>query len=64
MLQFISSHPVDLICIEESNLNLSSFSGSLDFLLYDSVAPTPGMVFFLLMSQTLAAASSFLSGRA
>ena len=25
MLHFISSHPVDLICIQESNLNLSSF---------------------------------------
>ena len=25
LLHFISSHPVDLICIQESNLNLSSF---------------------------------------
>ena len=39
-------------------------SGSLDSLLCDPVAPNPGLVFFLLISQTLAAASSFSSGRA
>ena len=39
-------------------------SGSLGFLLCDPMAPTPDLVFFLLMSQTLAAASSFSSGRA
>ena len=37
---------------------------SLDSLLRDPMAPTPDLVFFLLMSQTLAAASSFLSSRA
>ena len=37
---------------------------SLDSLLCDPMAPTPDLVFFLLMSQTLAAASSFSSGRA
>ena len=39
-------------------------SGSLDTLLCDLIAPTPGLVFFLLMSHTLAAVSSFSSGRA
>ena len=61
LLHFISSHPVDLICIQESNLPLS---GSLDSLLCDLMAPIPDPEFFLLMSQTLAAASSFSSGRA
>ena len=41
-----------------------SLSESLDSLLCDPMAPTPDLVFFLLMSQTLVAASSFLSGRA
>ena len=63
-LHFISSHPVDLICIQESNLNLSSSFRIPDSLLCDPMAPTPDLVFFLLMSQTLAVASSFLSGRA
>ena len=61
---FISSHTVDLIYIQESSLNLSSFCGFLNSLLCDLMAPTPDLVFFLLMSQTLAAASSFSSGRA
>ena len=64
LLHFISSHPVDLICIQKSNLNLSSLSGSLDFLLCVLIAPTPGLVFFLLMSKTLAATSSSSSSRA
>ena len=38
--------------------------GSLDSLLCDPIAPTPDLVFFLLMSQTLAATSSFSSSRA
>ena len=37
---------------------------SLDSLLCDLMAPTPDLVFFLLMSQTRAAASSFSSSRA
>ena len=37
---------------------------SLDSMLCDPMAPTPDLVFFLLMSQTLAAASSFSSSRA
>ena len=40
------------------------FSGSLDSLFCDLMAPTPHLVFFLLMSQTLTATSSFFSGRA
>ena len=39
-------------------------SGSLDSLLCNPMAPTPDLVFFLLMSQTLVAASSFSSSRA
>ena len=38
--------------------------GFLDSLLCDPMAPTPDLVFFLLMSQTLAAASLFSSSRA
>ena len=64
LLHFNSSHPVDLIYIQESNLNLSSFSGSLDSLLYNPMAPTPDLVLLLLMSQTLVTASSFSSSRA
>ena len=42
-----------------------SISGSLDFLLCDLIAPTPGLALFLLMPLTLAASSSsFSSGRA
>ena len=61
---FLSSHPVYLICIQKSNLNASFFLRPLDFLLCDLIAATPVLIFFLLISQTLAAASSFLSGRA
>ena len=39
-------------------------SGSLDSLLCDIIAPTPSLAFFLVMPLTLAAASSFSSGRA
>ena len=39
-------------------------SGSLDSLLCNPMAPTPDLVFFLLVSQTLVAASSFSSSRA
>ena len=50
LLHFLSSHPVDLICIQESNLN-SSFSFRIP-------------EFSLLMPRTLEAASSFSFGRA
>ena len=39
-------------------------SGSLDTLLCDLIALTPGLAFFLLMTCRLAASSSFLPGRA
>ena len=57
---------IPLTLFVSRNLTLIYFplSGFLDSLLYDPMAPTPDLVFFLLMSQTLAAASSFLSGRA
>ena len=47
-----------------SNLTLTHFplSRFLDSLLCDVMAPAPGLVFFLLMSHTLAAASSFSLG--
>ena len=64
LLHFISSHPLDLICIQESNLNLSSSFRIPGFSALRSDRSTPNLVFFLLMSQTPAAASSFLSGRA
>ena len=64
LLHFISSHPVDLIHIQESNLNSSSFFQIPGYLLCDPMAPTPNLVLFLLMLQTLAGASSFSSSRA
>ena len=63
LLHFISSHPVDLIYIQDSNLNLSSFFRIPDSLLCNSMAPNHDLVYFLLMSQTLVAASSFSSSR-
>ena len=41
-----------------------TLSGSLDPLLCDLIAATPGLIFFLLMPHTLAAASSFSSSGA
>ena len=65
LIHFISSHPVDLIYIQESNLNLSSSFRIPGFsTLQSHGTPPPRLVFFLLMSQTPAAASSFLSSRA
>ena len=45
-------------------LTLLPLSGFLDSLLCVLIAPTPGLAFSLLMPRTLAAASSFSSGRA
>ena len=42
----------------------SPLSGSLDSLLCDLIAPTPGLAFFLVMPRTLAAVSSFSSSKA
>ena len=63
-LHFILSHPVDLICIQESNLNSSSSFRIPGFSALRSHGTHSQSGIFLLMSQTLAAASSFLSGRA
>ena len=64
LLHFISSHSLILFISRILTLiNLPLFR-SLDSLLCDLIAPTLDLVFFLLMSQTLAAASSFSSSRA
>ena len=63
LLHFLSGHPIDLICIQESNLNSSSLSGSLDSLLCDLIAPTPDLAFSLPIPRMLVGVSSFLSGR-
>ena len=55
---------IPLIIFISRNLTLIYYSGFLDSLLCDPMAHTPDLVFFLLMSLTLAAASSFSSGRA
>ena len=55
--------PLILFVFRNLTLIYLPLSGSLDSLLCDSIAPTSDLVFFLLMSQMLAAASSFLSGR-
>ena len=46
LVHFISSHPVDPICIQESNLNISSSFEFLDSLLCDPMTPTSDLVFF------------------
>ena len=58
--------PISLILSVSRNPILTHlpFSRFLDSLLCNLIAPTPGLVFFLVMPRTLAAASSFLSGRA
>ena len=63
LVHFISSHPVDLICIQESNLNLSSsfWIPGFSALRSDGTHSRSGI---FLMTQTLAAASSLTSGRA
>ena len=65
LLHLLLSHPVDFICIKESNLNSSSsFPIPDSLLLCVLIAPTPGLAFSLVMPRTLAAALSFSSGRA
>ena len=56
--------PLTLFVSRNLTLIYLALSGFLDFLLCDVIALTPGLVFFLLMSHTLAVASSFSSGRA
>ena len=59
-------HLIPLTSFVSRNLTLIHLllSVSLDSLLCDLIAATPDLLFFLLMLQTLAAASSFSSGRA
>ena len=64
LLHFILSHPVDLIYIQQSNLNLFSFFWIPEFSALRSDCSHSRSGIFLLMSQTLVAASSLLSGRA
>ena len=56
--------PLTLFVSRNLILNYLLLSGSLDSLLCNLIAPTPGMAFSLLMPRTLATASSFSSGRA
>ena len=56
--------PFSLFVFRNQTYIYLPLSGFLDSLLCDLMAPTPDLVFFLLMSQTLGAALSFLSGRA
>ena len=64
LLHFISSHPVDFIYIQESNLNLFSSFQIPGFSALRSHGTHSDLVFFLLMSRMLAMASSFSSSRA
>ena len=45
LLHFVSSHRVDLICIQKSNLFYLPLSESLDSLLCDPIAPTANLYF-------------------
>ena len=65
LLHFLSSHPVDLTSVSRKPIftHLPP-SRSLDSLLCDLIAPTPGLAFSLLMPRTLAATSTFSSGKA
>ena len=56
--------PLTLFVSRNLTLIYLPLFGSLDFLLCNPMAHTPDLVFFLLMSQTLVAASSFSSSRA
>ena len=64
VLLFISSYTDDLICFQESKLNSSSSFGIPDCSALRSDCTHPGLAFFVLITHTLAAASSFSSGRA
>ena len=56
--------PLTLFISRNLTLIYLPLFGSLDSLLCNPMVPTPDLVFFLLMSQTLVAASSFSSSRA
>ena len=55
--------PLTLFVSRNLTLIYLPLSGSLDSQLCDPMAPPPDLIFYLLMLQTLAAASSFSSGR-
>ena len=55
--------PLTLFVSRNLTLIYLPLSGSLDSQICDPMAPTPDLIFYLLMLQTLAAASSFSSGR-
>ena len=63
---YIFFRPILLTISVSRNLILTHFPlfGSVDSLLCDLIASTPGLAFSLVMPRTLAAASSFSSGRA
>ena len=63
LLHFILSHPVDLICIQESNLNSSSYFRIPGFSALRSDCTHSSLAFYLQISRTPAAASLFLSSR-
>ena len=56
--------PLTLLLFKNLTLIHLSFSGFLDSLLSNLIAPTSGQAFSLPVPRTLAAVSSFLSGRA
>ena len=60
---FFRPIPLTLSVSRKLILTHLPLSGSLDSLLCNLIAPTPGRAFSLLISRTLAAASSFSSGR-
>ena len=64
LLHFLSSHPIDLFFIHESNLNISSSFRIPRFSALQSHGTHSRSGIFLLMSQTLVAASSFSSSKA
>ena len=64
LLHFLSSHSVDLICIQESNLNSSSSFRIPGFCTLRSDRTHSSLAFSLLMPPTLAAALSLSSGKA
>ena len=64
LLHFLSSHPVDLICIQESNLNSSSCFWIPGFSALHSDRTTPGLAFSPPIPHMLAAALSVSSSRA
>ena len=65
LLHFLSSHLVDLICIQESNLNSSSYFRISGFsALRSNRTHSRSGILSLLMPRTLAAASTFSSNKA